>query len=243
MHKSLIYMVLLCPTVSIAKEFKYFNDSIDYWSIPKESGNNKSKIEAVQKEKTFDWKKYQSPSNPEFFKEGNYIPPEPFMEIVRDPSDDNIKNWFQYIELKNKLATRLQKRLKDYTLRNTLKLDALEKESILRASKSLKTVPTHTKRYRFRLFVDSKCPHCKKMLKTAKSLQTDGYYIEIKQIDSDYAALSGLPILVEPASSAEIKRHKINSVPMLLVGDLKEKTIFKINGYRSRIEVLNLLKR
>ena len=243
LNKIIILLTLIYSTSLLAEDFQYFSDSIDYWSEGEiEKAATPSK-EPLPKAQGFNWKKYKDPKNKEFFKEGNYVPPEPFMELVRDPSDSNIKNWFQYIEIKNKLAMRLQKRLRDYTDRNSVKLDSEEKESLSKVVANIRPGHSNAKRYRFRLYVDSKCPHCKNMLKTAQQLQSDGYFIEVKQVDKDFAALKGLPIVVKPASKDELKKHKINSVPILLVGDMQKKAVFRVSGYRSKAEIINMLKR
>ena len=112
----------------MGEEIQYFNGTINYWkSQPKELEkepkleitNPKQEIpkteDATIKENTktqeFQWNKYLDPKNTEFFREGDYTPPEPFMELVRNPSDQNIRMWFAYMDRKNELAGRLSKRI------------------------------------------------------------------------------------------------------------------------------------
>ena len=81
-----------------ATDFKYFEDSkLHFW--PEQIPINQSEA-APKTAETFQWKKYLDPKNEEFFKEGDYTPPAPFIEIARNPTDANIRNWFKYLETK-----------------------------------------------------------------------------------------------------------------------------------------------
>ena len=106
--------------------FKYFDKSIDYWNIKKSETDNKEdkssptkrrgtsrshskdrskrSIREDQKEK-FDWEPYLNPQSPkdleELFREGDYTPPKPLLELANNPTDENIKNWFRLIEKRN----------------------------------------------------------------------------------------------------------------------------------------------
>ena len=109
---------------SAVGEVQYFkNPEIDFWKKD-EAAQNSTIKDHQEKRPTaptiannksgFAWNKYLSPSNDEFFKEGDYTPPAPFMEIARNPSDENIENWFRYLETKNELLRNLQEKLTQY---------------------------------------------------------------------------------------------------------------------------------
>ncbi len=215
----------------------------------------------------FPWAKYLDPKNEEFFREGDYLPPAPFMEIARNPNDDNIALWFQYVDEKNKLLRRLQNKLTDYAkqhqenpnalarLKEQLKLppelarqvqlnDAEVSQDLQNAAAKIDTgvhLSQDAKRFRLRLYFDSKCPHCIHMMDTVKALMNRGFFVELRQIDSDVKARKAIPFPVVSATPAELKQYKIQSVPVLLVGDLKAKTFFKVEGYQSEQAIFTAL--
>lgn len=213
----------------------------------------------------FPWAKYLDPKNEEFFREGEYLPPAPFMEIARNPSDDNIALWFQYVEEKNKLLRRLQEKLTDYAKQHQENPNALARlkeqiklppelarqisntdvnQALLNAAAKIDTGVTlnqDAKRFRLRLYFDSKCPHCVHMMETVKALMNRGFFVELRQIDSDIKARNKIPFPVVSATPADLKQYKIQSVPVLLVGDLKAKTFFKVEGYQTEQAVLSAL--
>src|SRR5579872_3611420 len=113
-----VFLILIfVPLIAKAEGLKYFDDKIDYWKDrPKEQESQPA--EPQSEGEKFPWKTYMDPKNKEFFKEGDYTPPEPFMEVARNPSDENIKNWFDFMGKKNELAQRLQTKMKEYLTKN-----------------------------------------------------------------------------------------------------------------------------
>ncbi len=218
--------------------FDYFSGEIDYWNaekkkeVPKQDAvPQKAATEAKPKE--FNWEKHLDPKNPEFFKEGDYTPPEPFMEIVRNPSDENLKLWFKYLDRKSELSSRLQNRMSEYLAKEGKTLEPKVQASLRTQAASLPRVTPDAKRYRFRMYFDSTCPHCRQMFGTLKTLQDQGFFVEAKQLDSNVEALSDLPIVTSPASKEEVAKYKIESVPFLLIGDLKQEVVYQMTGFQS----------
>ena len=264
-----IFLVLSLMGVAAAKAdgVQYFEQGIDFWhdSVPDPKANptGVSPIQTppvVGKPSTspepaagdqakggslsggaFPWHQYLDPKNKEFFKEGDYTPPEPFMEIVRNPTDSNLKMWFDYISKKNELSGRLAARMQEYLTKNGPAIPAAEKVRVEARIASLPKVAPNSKRYRFRLYFDSHCPHCKRMLGTMADLQARGYFVEAKQVDKNTRELSGIAIPVEQAQADEVKEKGIQSVPVLLVGDLSKKIVYRINGYQTTAQVLAAL--
>ena len=247
-----------------ADDFQFFGKGIDYWNdvapAPKSSISTAKKsekalpsgddagISAGDRTKgapslggAFPWHQYLDPKNKEFFKEGDYTPPEPFMEIVRDPSDANLKMWFEYISKKNELSGKLQSRMQEYLSKNSAGVPAEQQEKLISRVNALPKAAPASHRYRFRLYFDSQCPHCKRMLGTMAELQGRGYLVEAKQVDHNTDALAGISIPVEQASQSEIQTKDIQSVPVLLVGDLKRKVVYRMNGYQTTAQVLTAL--
>lgn len=236
--------------------FDYFGSGINYWgSVPlSTSSTDVSPLEKEvlepssapqtgnNTESSFDWDKYTNPKNREFFKEGDYTPPEPFMEIVRSPTDENLKRWFAYIEKRNEFSQRLQKRMKEYVEKSSGKLNGRARAHLQeRVAKLPIVMDQDTRRYRFRMYFDSKCPHCKRMFGTMASLQERGYFVEALQVDQDQKAIQGLPIPVRQASKEELLERKIEAVPYLLIGDLKQKVIHPLQGYQSVASIFQAL--
>ncbi|MBS1983558.1 MAG: hypothetical protein JST16_05240 [Bdellovibrionales bacterium] len=229
--------------------FGYFgHETLDFWKerVSKTDKPAPSPAVAVGTEEAFPWKKYLDPKNKEFFREGDYTPPEPFMEIVRNPSDENLKLWFQYIEKKNDLSARLQTRMAEYlhsTQAASLPIEAKE-DLRLRAQKvAARSRPAlDVRRYRFRMYFDSTCPHCRRMFGTLGELSGQGFFVDARQIDA--GSLSGVRVTVpvERASPAEVKSRAISSVPLLLVGDLEKKVVLKITGYKSVGEIMEAIR-
>ena len=228
------------------EDFQYFaSPDVDYWS-KKESLPEKPKstlsLNPTRTASTFPWKKYLDPKNDEFFKEGDYTPPAPFMEIARNPSDENVANWFHYLETKNEITRRLQEKLAAYTLQRSVAI-AGEVAPMPVTHKQV-SLDNDAKRFRLRLrlYFDSKCPHCQHMLGTLSELSRLGYWVELKQIDADVSVRSKIPFPVTSASASELKQYQIHEVPLLLVGDLKRKTFFKIQGYQTADSVLETFR-
>ena len=220
--------------------FDYFTEPIDYWNKPKNENKQVNKAPKI-KEQSFDWDKYKNPSNKEFFQEGNHSPPAPIMELARNPSDENIKNWFELVEMKNQLMARLQKRIKEYAEENSPKLD---QASIQKLDKPLsnKTIAADPKRFRFRMYFESTCIHCKKMMDTLSDLSEMGYYVELKQVDKrpvDYS----VPFPIIPADPEELKDKKIDSWPVLFIADTSKKQLMRINGYHPTANILSALSK
>lgn len=212
------FLVLFVFNSARAELFQYFDQTIDYWKEGKSSPPTSSS--------TFNWKLYMDPGSVEFFKEGEHVPPEPFMELVRNPSDENLKNWFAYIEKKNELATRLATRMKEFSSKNP--------------NVSVASLPqTHpeAKRFRFRMYSRSTCPYCQQMKDTLLELQSLGFEVEVRSLDSVEKA-SPFPTVM--ATSSEIK--SIETVPLLIVGDLKNQKVYRLKGYQSSQDILSFLQ-
>lgn len=230
--------------------FDYFDTQIDYWKDRSTKKEETAKAPApakptpspvAPKEEGFEWSKYLDPKNKEFFREGEYLPPEPFMELVRNPSDENIKNWFAYLDKKNELVKRMQERVEVYGRKNT-KVSPDVRTLLAQRSTELSTTPEDVKRYRFRLYFDSKCPACQQMLRTLAAIQNRGYAVEAHQIDGDMRASEKLPYPVIRASKSDLDEKKIKAVPILYVGDLKQKRLYRFRGTKDLSEIFEALR-
>ena len=207
----------------------YFDSPIDYWQ------NSNSKAEKAKE--NFNWSKHLDPQEDEFFQEGNYLPPKPFMELARDPSDENIKNWFAMMERKNKLMARMQKNISAYLQ----KQGGGNTQYLQKVARKLPVTAIDFKRFRFRIYFESTCHHCKKMMATMKNLQDMGFYVEARQIDRKKPQYP-VPFVVQFAAKEELANKKIQSWPVLLVADVRRKVIYRVSGYFSSERILEILR-
>lgn len=239
--------VLVLETIFLnsARALDYFEAPINYWG--KDSIESTPKIEApiVQAEKApakekFEWNKYLDPKNDEFFREGDYTPPKPFMEVARNPSNENLKNWFEYMRAKNELATRLQDRMQEYLGGKVTQVQPQISKPSGSGAKQVSLDPT---RFKFRMYFDSHCPHCKRMFETLVKLKNDGFEIEALQIDPDPLVAGPSSIHIDRATPEEVKKHNIGGVPHLVVADLKRQALLPaIKGYQSYEEIIGFLR-
>lgn len=249
-----------------SEDFQYFiQPEINYWRrqdnasvlLPKElqttSSNPRSRKSSVKSE--FGWDKYLNPNHDEFFKEGDYTPPAPFIEIARNPTDENIQNWFQYLELKNEILHRLQSKLTEYShktrsnistaLSSSLNTTLIDDPSALgytsNRTEKPKPIPSNARRFRLRFYFDSHCMHCQRMIGTISELSKLGYFFELRQVDRDKSKVSHIPFPISDAQAGELQLYGIQAVPVLLVGDLKKETYFKMEGYQTASAVIAAL--
>lgn len=250
----LLALTMLCGH-GFADDFRYFDKGVDYWNelsagkAPPKKNEEAKKVPPIvssdtsklsgDKEDKFPWGQYLDPKNKEFFKEGDYTPPEPFMELVRNPSNENMKMWFAYIDKKNELAGKLQQRMAEYVAKNGLTTPE-DKKALLTKATAPASATLDIRRYRFRMYFSSTCPHCQKMMGTLSELQEKGFFVEARQVDPN-GKPPRLPFPSEMASPAELKTKEIQSVPLLLVGDLKKKVVYRLTGYQTTNDVLNAL--
>lgn len=231
-----IWIFIMLSSESLAIDF--FHHEIDYW-----------KRDQVQREKKdpktkgkFNWKKQLDPKNDEFFREGDHLPPKPLMELARDPSNKNIKLWFKWIEKRNLIMSRMQNNINKYLKTNKKPLTS-DEVSLLRAKgKEIQPPPIDTKRFRFRLYFESSCPYCKKMIRSMIQLRNLGYYVEIKQIDNNKPSYP-IPFAILKVGVDELKEKNINAWPVLFVADTDRKRVIRINGYQSASSILNSLSK
>lgn len=257
---TLLALAGVCTLSQLARAddgFRYFSDpEIDFWGrreaptkIP--ASPPSAKQPPSPPTKGFAWDKYLSPAHDDFFREGDYTPPAPFVEIARNPTDENIERWYRYIELKNDVLKRLQTRLGEFAQKNPDKVGALpapfangladDPETMARMAArvpKLVSVTPDAKRFRLRMYFDSHCPHCERMMGTLSELAARGYFVELRQVDKDRSTRSRIPFPVADATPEELKTYGVEAVPVLLVGDLKNKSFFKMQGYQTVPAVL-----
>lgn len=230
-----------------AKELQYFDAKIDFWN---EGAKSKPvpetvPLKKVEEKSDFAWKTYLDPNNKEFFREGDYTPPEPFMEVARNPTDENIKNWFDLMAKKNELSARLEARMREYMAKNSVGEPQILSAEITgqRRPPRKKQTPVDPSRFKVRMYFESTCPHCRRMFAVLERLQAEQIQVEVVQIDSGPLPEDGKRLPRASFDRADLKKHNISGVPFLLIADLKRKALLpSVQGYHDFGEVMELLR-
>ena len=242
----LFLILIFVPLCAQAGSIQYFDNKIDYWDDqPKDT--TKPTTETEPQDGKFPWKTYMDPKNKEFFKEGDYTPPEPFMEVARNPSDDNIKNWFDFMQKKNELAQRLQTKMQEYLVKNAqaqAPVVGAAPKLVVADSKPVKpSVRVDPARFHFRMYFESTCPHCRRMFSVLKRLKDEGFTVEALEVDSGPVPEEEKIVPIGKADPAELKQRGVKGVPFLLVADVKRQAVLPpVEGYHDYDEVISLLQ-
>ena len=240
-------LFLFLSSYAQAEKLEYFDSKIDFWGekAGAKVAPKTSETPAEKQDGKFPWKTFLDPKNKEFFKEGDYTPPEPFMEVARNPTDDNIKQWFELMKKKNELQTRLQERMAEYMAKNG---EVKVPSSIASVTPALpkakeKNVTVDSSRFRLRRYFESTCPHCRRMFQVLKKFQDGGFHVEALQVDSGPVPDAERIVPISNADPIDLKKHGIKGVPFLLIADTKRKALLPaIEGYHDFEEILRLLK-
>ncbi|OYZ11973.1 MAG: hypothetical protein B7Y39_18960 [Bdellovibrio sp. 28-41-41] len=246
-RKTISFLLLLLSSFAQAEKLEYFDSKIDFWgeTAGAKGAPKTSEIPAEKRDGKFPWKTFLDPKNKEFFKEGDYIPPEPFMEVARDPTDDNIKQWFELMKKKNELQTKLQERMAEYMAKNG-EVNVPTNIAAARPAPSKAKEPSialDPSRFRLRMYFESTCPHCRRMFQVLKRLQDGGFHVEALQVDSGPVPDAEKIVPISRADPSDLKKHGIKGVPFLLIADTKRKALLPaIEGYHDFEEILRLLK-
>ena len=116
---------------------------------------------------------------------------------------------------------------------------------LTRASAKVRTLAEtqpESKNYRLRLYFDSRCPHCEHMMGTLAELSRQGFYVELRRVDRVPGFVPKFPFPYQQASSEELKRQQIKAVPVLMVGNLRDQTFFKMQGFQTPEAVLTAIR-
>jgi thiol-disulfide isomerase/thioredoxin len=238
-------LFLLVPSTNIFA-FNYFEKEINYWNNSKSNDKSvKAEQNRPKKEKkdsiNFNWDQYINPKTKsdlkEVFREGDYTPPTPLLEVAKNPTDQNIKNWFKTIETKNRIMAKVNERLSEYLKKKT---DLTETDRSFTENRKSKAGPKNIdfKRFRFRMYFESSCPHCKRMMPELLKLQDMGFFVELRQVDNNKKYRQSLPFVVRQASPKELKEKKVDAWPVLFIGDTQKKLIYRLNGFQDANSIL-----
>ena len=254
MWLKILTLLGLCVFSPVIFSFDYFNDEIDYWGEPNSARKTTQKLKKrpkqdktyVNKKSQFTWSRCLNPKTKEdlkeVFREGNYAPPAPLLELAQNPTRENIKNWLAVGDKKNEIMSRVQAKIAEYL--KSQKASAVKNKAKLKSqvSKSKVIANLDLNRFKFRLYFESTCPHCRRMLETVKKLHEFGFYVELRQIDRNFNRTKSLPFPIIPVSNKELQAKKISAWPVLFISDLNKKLNYRINGYQTANDILKVLK-
>lgn len=240
-YSSFLFIIYILLLPINASAIIYYSDGIDFWRSNNAGSTKKESPKESHEDAEF-WKQQSDPANDEFFREGDYIPPKPVLRVIRNPTDQNIREWQAYNEKRAKLLSILVDKMTEYEAKNSKKMKPEEKSVFRNKINSVPTLAKDRNRFLFRFYFDSNCPHCKRMFDTIRSLQEAGYYVDARRIDSRKIEPSVVPFTFRQADTAEIKRFKVDAVPVLFVADSKKKEQFRINGYQPFQSVVQALQ-
>jgi thiol-disulfide isomerase/thioredoxin len=236
--------LLLITALANASTLEYFDSKIDFWGAKQREAP--IALPQAEPKESFPWKTYLDPKNKEFFKEGDYTPPEPFMELARNPTDENIKNWFALMGKKNELSRRLEQRMQEYLGSSAEPSITLGAAKMVAATETKRKAPASRvdpARFKLRMYFESTCPHCRRMFSVLKRFQEEGFSVEALEVDSGPVPEAEKIVPIGGADPGDLKKHGVQGVPFLVVADLKRKALLPpVEGYHDYEEVLSLLR-
>lgn len=229
-------------TISTDMRAEMFDSPISYFDEDKSEGK-KQKIEKEAKKESgkdtdkksrkFNWNLYLNEDNDEFFKEGNYIPPAPFMEAMRKPTRRNILFFEEWKNKRNRLLSRYNKE------RNRILGLKGRKVGIKTNNEE---VYNGLRKYRIIFYFSATCSACKRMFNVMNRLVDNGVYVEAVRVDKVNSTVTGLKIPWSPLSVKEYSLIKKSRVPLLMIFDDELQKAFKIVGAKSAKEILAIIQ-
>ena len=242
----ILFLILTIPLSAKASDLQHFDSKIDCWGNQPLAAKTAPAQPTEKSDGKFPWKTYLDPKNKEFFKEGDYTPPEPFMEIARNPTDENIKSWFEFMQKKNELSKRLEARMQEYLAKNEAPGIAAQMGAqgpVREPKHETPSIRVDASRFRVRMYFESTCPHCRRMFGVLKQLKDDGFQVEALEVDSGPVPEIEKVVPIGKADPQDLKKHGVKGVPFLLIADLKRQALLPpVEGYHDFDEVMGLMK-
>ncbi len=235
-----VLILLLILLESLAANASLYDTRIDYWSEEvKEVNESAEPVETPSNE--FSWEDAMNPNNDEFYRRGDHMPPAPLVEVMKNPTDYNIKKYYELEAKREQKLSEFIKKSEKYRLASIEKeLRKVSKPTIKKDS--FYNVRANRSKYRLRMYFDSRCPHCKRMYQELLVLSREGYSVELVQIDM--APNPFKEIITRKIRPGEREKVRLNNggVPLTLVLNNKTKKVGFIRGYKSLGELRTILK-
>lgn len=228
----LVISLVLSLTVPIFSEAQIFSEGIRFF----DSERSPVKQEEVKKEKvkSFNWKSQLDPETDEFFREGDYIPPAAFLEVMRRPTKENILMFEKWQEKRNLLLSRYEAQRALYLGRGGIELPKIVDPSVVDER--------FLQQFRFVFYFDANCSSCQAMFQTVNQMVQRGIYVEAVRLDNSASTVNGLTIPWGTVSPSELKKGNFKAVPVLMAFDEKVKKAYQLTGKKTIQEVARALK-
>lgn len=230
------FIVFLFNLVVAAPSFAgVFTDGVKFFEetksekivVPKEVKGEE------RKKGKFSWKDQLDIENDQFFKEGEYTPPAPFMEALRRPTKENIDNFEKWQTMRNLLLQRYESARMQYIGVGP---------SLPKIQNPMGNVNDRDiEKYRFIFYFESTCSSCHSMFSTINEMSERGVYIEAIRVDRNDNEVKGLEVPWTFASADELKKLNLKAVPVLVAIDEKTKKAYRMVGKKSMKQILQVI--
>lgn len=182
----------------------------------------------------FNWNDQFDIEKDQFFKEGDYTPPAPFIEALRRPTKDNILNFEKWQALRNLLLQRYEAARTQYVEQTGVNIPKVSAPVTDGDERDLE-------KYHYVFYFESTCPSCHSMFQTINEMVQRGVYVEAVRVDKTENEVKGLDIPWNFARPDEIKKLNLKAVPVLVAIDEKTKKAYQMTGKKSIKQILQVI--
>ncbi|MGE3682700.1 MAG: TlpA family protein disulfide reductase [Bdellovibrionales bacterium] len=228
---TIVFGLFFCSCFAYASVFsdgvRFFEDD----KVEKQVTEERPKEE----KKPFDWNSFMNVENDEFFKEGDYTPPAPFLEALRRPTKENILLFEKWNETRNLLLQRYETARAQYVAKSNVMLPEVKRSQ----GGNAKTL----EKFRFVFYFDAECPSCHAMFETVNQMVQKGVYVEAVRLDKGKQEVRGLSIPWVSPSPKEVQKINLKAVPFLMAFDDETKKVYQVTGRKTIEEIADLLER
>lgn len=211
-----------------------FSEGVRFFDEGQKSKTSSPVPEEKPKTQKFNWNDQLDTEKDQFFKEGEYMPPAPFIEALRRPTKENIQNFEKWQEMRNLLLQRYEVARNQYVSKTGRELP--------RASVNSSNVNERDiEKYRFIFYFESTCSSCHAMFQTINEMAQRGVYVEAVRVDKSDNEVKGLDIPWNYARAEELKKLNLKAVPMLVAIDEKTKRAYQMTGRKSIKEIIQII--
>lgn len=201
-------------------------------SSPKVSPEKQTERPKAQK---FNWNDQLDVEKDQFFKEGDYTPPAPFVEALRRPTKENILNFEKWQAMRNMLLQRYETARAQYVRENGV---STSKSPVATSDVNEADI----EKYRYVFYFESTCPSCHAMFQTINEMAQRGVYIEAVRLDKTENEVKGLDLPWSFAKPEELKKLNLKAVPVLVAIDDKTKKAYQMTGRKSIKQILQVIR-
>lgn len=182
----------------------------------------------------FSWSEQLDIEKDQFFKEGDYTPPAPFIEALRRPTKENILNFEKWQAMRNLLLQRYETARAQYVQQNGVTMPKAQAQVTNVDEQDIE-------KYHYVFYFESTCPSCHAMFQTINEMVQRGVYVEAVRVDKNSNEVQGLNIPWTFANPEELKKLNLKAVPVLVAIDEKTKKAYQMTGRKSIKQILQVI--